>query len=101
MNRAISALAALLAACHASPGNAPPDAPITDADPDSGSGDAAPPSADPFGAATLPATCFGYRWCWRTPRPAGNDHSRVFATAPDNVWLIGQHGTVLQWNGRA
>jgi hypothetical protein len=47
----------------------------------------------------LPASCSDDHWCWRTPAPAGNDYAQVYATAPNNVWLIGQHGVVMQWDG--
>lgn len=57
---------------------------------------------DPFEALrALPETCSADGWCWRWPKPHGNDYSRVFSTAPDNIWLIGQHGIVMQWNGRS
>ena len=51
------------------------------------------------GKIAMPALCSADRWCWRDPRPAGNDYDHVYASAADNVWLIGQHGTVLQWDG--
>lgn len=58
--------------------------------------------ADPLSAlAAMPATCSADHWCWRDPRPAGNDYDHVYATSHDNVWLTGQHGTVLQWDGVA
>ena len=100
MNRAVlGALAALaLTGCGSSGRGAQPDAgpadAAIDAPPDAG------PLGDPFAAlAALPATCSIDRWCWRRPTPAGNDYGRVYATAPDNLWLTGQHGTVLAWDG--
>jgi hypothetical protein len=64
--------------------------------------DAAPNGGDPFAQlVALPASCSSDHWCWRTPTPAGNDYVRVYSTAPNNVWLIGQHGVVMQWNGSA
>jgi len=33
--------------------------------------------------------------------PTGNELSRVYSTAPNNIWLTGQHGTVMQWTGYA
>lgn len=60
------------------------------------------PGGDAFAAlAALEPTCSSDGWCWRQPLPAGNDYAKVFATSSRNVWLIGQHGTVLQWNGVA
>jgi hypothetical protein len=94
------ACALALAACGGPSHDGPPG-------PDAGAGDAAPPPdtvplGDPFAALqALPATCTADHWCWRTPRPAGNDYDRVYATAADNLWLLGQHGTVMQWDGHA
>jgi hypothetical protein len=78
-------------------------------DPGSGSGggsDEAPKPDDPVGKADpfiklteLDAVCSDNQWCWSMPSPSGNDYIKVFSTSPDNVWLIGQHGTVMQWNG--
>lgn len=101
----VLALVALIA-CGSRPGAATPDAgaPAADAGADVPPGDAGPPgkAADPFAALlALPATCSPDQWCWRLPRPEGNDYHRVYATARDNIWLLGQHGTVMQWNGQA
>src|SRR5258705_473809 len=49
----------------------------------------------------MPAQCSADHWCWRDPKPVGNDYDHVYATSDDNIWLIGQHGTVLQWDGAA
>jgi hypothetical protein len=94
-----------LAACSSShggvagdagPGGSGADAPIADAP-----GDAKPPG-DPFKAlAALPAQCSADHWCWRDPTPSGNDYAHIYATAPDNLWLVGQYGTVMQWDGAA
>jgi hypothetical protein len=98
MNRFVPLL--VLAAACGSPSASPgPDAP------EPGPGDAAPPDAamnavDPFEKlGDLPATCSNDHWCWRMPAPTGNDYTKIYATAPDNLWLIGQHGVVMQWNG--
>ncbi len=62
--------------------------------------DAHPPYADPFGPlAMMPGTCSSDQWCWMAPRPAGNSYDHEFATAPDNVWLIGGNGVAIQWDG--
>lgn len=64
--------------------------------------DPPPPEApvDAFAKlAQVPAFCSDNQWCWRAPTPTGNDYIKVFSTGKDNTWLIGQHGTVLQWNG--
>ncbi len=102
MSRWILILA--LAACKSAEPDSP-DAglPIGDAAGDA-AGEAASPvaSGDPFAAlARMPAQCSADHWCWRTPTPTGNAYAHVFATAADNVWLVGEHGTVLQWDGAA
>jgi len=92
----------VLTACGSSRNPTAPDAGPADAGPGADAPLDAAALGDPFAALlALPAACSTDRWCWRAPRPAGNDYSRVFATAPDNLWLIGQHGTVMQWNGQA
>lgn len=100
MRRTI-ALVVLAAACGSPHHDAPPDGGPGD---DAGTQppDAGGPAADPLAAlAALPARCSADRWCWRDPMPTGNDYDHVFGTASDNIWLIGQHGTVLQWDGAA
>ena len=103
MNRLILIMA-VTAACR-SPGASPgADSPAPDAGPADAAGPDATPVApgDPFARlAALPASCTGDHWCWQSPAPAGNDYGHVYATAPDNVWLIGQHGVVMQWDGAA
>jgi hypothetical protein len=49
--------------------------------------------------ADAPASCSRDAWCWRAPSPTGNDYAKVYSTAKDNVWMIGAHGVVMQWNG--
>src|SRR5262249_33082558 len=76
-----------------SPDAEPVDAPQT--------ADAPPPSPpDPAAAlAALPGSCSNSGWCWYRPTPSGNTVEAIYATAPDNLWVIGDAGTVLQWNG--
>lgn len=58
------------------------------------------PAADALAElAALPAVCSPDQWCWTSPSPSGNDYLKVYSTTPDNLWLIGQHGLVMQWNG--
>lgn len=93
------ALVILAAACGSPHHDAPPDAP-PGGDAGTQPPDAGGAGADPLAAlAAMPAQCSADHWCWRDPRPTGNDYDHVFATASDNIWLIGQHGTVLQWDG--
>lgn len=89
----------LAAACGTS--EDPRDPP--DVDPGPGPDEPMPPAApaDPFVKLTeLPAACTGDRWCWKTPAPSGNDYAKVYSTAKDNIWMIGAHGVVMQWNGK-
>jgi hypothetical protein len=59
--------------------------------------DAGPPN--PFTSiASMPGICSSDGWCWRWPTPTGNDLEGVFATDPNNVWIIGWD-LVLQWDG--
>src|SRR4249920_692076 len=93
----VLAVAVCGAACGSSPGAVRGDAGEPPADA-AVAADAPPvdatPLEDPFAALlALPATCSPDRWCWRLPKPAGNDYQRVYSTAADNVWLLGQHGT--------
>src|SRR5262249_18885358 len=72
--RRMIALVVLAAACGSPPHAAPPDAAPGD---DAGSPPDAPggPSADPLAAlAAMPAQCSADHWCWRDPRPTGNDY---------------------------
>ena len=100
---AVAALGLAAGACGSPPG-APADAASSDASPppliDAAIPDAEGPRNDPFAALLqLPAACSTDQWCWRRPQPTGNDYAHVYSTSHDNIWLIGQHGTVLQWNG--
>lgn len=49
--------------------------------------------------AEMPGACSVDRWCWRRPVPRGVRLAAVFATAPDNLWMAGEAGYVLQWDG--
>ena len=88
--------ALVIAACH-EPSHATPD--DTDAAPPA---DAAPVGADPTQALhDLPAHCSPNNWCWELPTPNGNRFERVFSTSPSDIWIAGDRGLVLQWNGQA
>jgi hypothetical protein len=94
----------LLIACGSPRATTPPDGTVDP--PIDGAVDASPPDAapsgDPFEALrAMSGICSPDQWCWRAPAPSGNLYSHVYSTAPDNIWLIGQHGTVMQWNGHA
>lgn len=94
---ALSPLAALvpLAACDAPARDRPADAPPADApEPD------APAASDPVALlAEVAGACSADGWCWQRPRPRGGRINAVYATAPDNLWMVGDAGHVLSWNG--
>lgn len=94
----------VVAACGKPPAalDHPPDAAGDAVDPDG------PPApfGDPLAAlAELPPACSGSGWCWWAPRPSGTSYSRIVASAPDNIWLVGggppAYAAILQWNGYA
>ncbi len=96
----------LAAGCGAPPRGAPADAAgidavLVDAEADAGlDADAALP-ADPFVELQhMPGLCTTDEWCWESPTPTGNDYLHVRVFAPDNIWLLGEGRTVLQWNGQ-
>jgi len=86
----VFAVVLMTVACNAAaPGNQPP-------------GDDEPPGSAPDPVARLaamPAACSADQWCWRKPTPHGTRLQAVFATGPDNLWLAGEAGYVLQWDG--
>lgn len=88
MRIALFASLVLLPACYCShhrPDEAP-DAPSVDA----GSVDALVPQD----AGTPPAT-----WRWSSPEPQGNELASVWGFAPDDVWAVGENGTILHFDG--
>ena len=46
----------------------------------------------------LPRLC-NHGFCWENPLPQGNTLFGAFAFNPRSVWLVGEAGTVLFWNG--
>ncbi len=44
--------------------------------------------------------CSATGWCWENPYPQGNFLRGAWAAAPDDVWAVGDVGTVLHFNGR-
>lgn len=94
---ALAALAALApsSACDG-PARERPDAPPVD---DAPLPDA-PESLDPVALLRqLAPACSADGWCWRRPLPRGARINAVFATSPTNLWLAGEAGYVLQWDG--
>jgi hypothetical protein len=44
--------------------------------------------------------CSANGWCWENPYPQGNALHGVWAAASDDIWAVGDVGTVLHFNGR-
>jgi hypothetical protein len=38
-------------------------------------------------------------WCWESPRPQGGWLRDVFAVATDDVWMAGDRGQIIHWDG--
>ena len=38
-------------------------------------------------------------WCWDSPLPQGNPLSKVVGYDEQNIWTVGQQGTIMKWNG--
>jgi len=43
--------------------------------------------------------CSSDRWCWESPRPQGNDLDAVWGWSANDVWAVGDQGTILFWGG--
>lgn len=54
---------------------------------------------DPVAALAAVAPLCSSGWCWRDPKLQGNTINAVYATEPDNIWLAGERGFALQWDG--
>ncbi len=62
-----------------------------------GAGDAGPSLPPEMGEVTGACTSDG--WCWDNPLPTGNVLRAVWAVAPNDVWIVGNRGTVVHWDG--
>lgn len=51
-------------------------------------------SAD-MGVSAPPRLCSPDKWCWENPRPQGNTLNGLWGTDPNNVWAVGDSGTIL------
>ena len=40
-------------------------------------------------------------WCWRNPLPTGNNVRAIWGSEADDVWAVGDGGTILHWDGSA
>lgn len=51
-------------------------------------------------ASFIPELCGTAGWCWRWPLPQGNVIGGVFGLSEQDIWLVGDAGTVLRFDGR-
>ncbi len=54
-----------------------------------------------FIATAFPPICSADEWCWLSPIPQGNTMRAAWSVTDMDVWVVGDHGTVLRWNGAA
>lgn len=54
-----------------------------------------------FAATAFPPLCSEDDWCWNAPIPQGNTINDSYAVSPTDVWIVGDYGTILRWNGVA
>src|SRR5438552_18810283 len=45
--------------------------------------------------------CSSDGWCWSNPLPQGNHLHSAWGSASNDVWAVGEGGTILHWDGRA
>src|SRR5688572_12824838 len=45
--------------------------------------------------------CSGDKWCWENPLPQGNLLQALWARSRSDVWAVGDHGTILHYDGKA
>lgn len=53
---------------------------------------------------SMPASARTYSpnaWCWENPLLQGNKLLAVWGTDANNVWAVGDSGTIPKWNGTA
>lgn len=51
-------------------------------------------------ATFLPRTaCRPDGWCWEQPKPNGASIDSLYGVSPNQVWAVGNGGTILLWNG--
>lgn len=53
----------------------------------------------PLPAANIQPVCPNANFCWEHPLPQGNTLSSVWATSENDVWAVGDVGTILHYNG--
>ena len=54
-----------------------------------------------FSATAFPPLCSTDDWCWTAPVPQGNTLNDSFSVSPTDVWVVGDYGAILRWNGIA
>ena len=83
----------------AQPDAAQPDASIPDAvQPDTLQPDLVQPDAA-VPPKPLAGVCEPSGWCWSHPTPQGNSLHSIWGTSANNLYTVGEKGTVLQYNG--
>ena len=93
--RAVLASLVLVLGCKSAkePASTPP--------PTTGSGSATTTPAPAPPVKRTYALCHDGGWCWAWPALGGNRLTGVVARAADDVWAIGEWGTVVHWDGKA
>jgi hypothetical protein len=43
--------------------------------------------------------CNDNGWCWENPLPQPNTLEGIWGSSPDDIWAVGQRGTILHWDG--
>ena len=43
----------------------------------------------------MPLVCSADHWCWQNPLPQGNQLNGIWGSDADNVWAVGQNGTIV------
>src|SRR2546422_11724983 len=43
--------------------------------------------------------CSSDGWCWSNPLPQGNHLRSAWGSASNDVWAVGDRGTILHWDG--
>jgi hypothetical protein len=46
-----------------------------------------------------PRVCSPDNWCWYSPLPHGNLIRQVWGTENNDIWAVGDAGTILHWDG--